>query len=440
MSIITFKSIILELLLFLTVPNVNSFLLDGNAFFHTGLDYVNDRTSITTLYSRGTLDLNDQLNNGGKRKAPHWHIWKAIDILENKEIFAFNTTPSDFTYVVRRVISILEYWGETWAGQSDWQGLLNKSTLLHEIEESIIALYFVSQHLNQKSNYNEKFIMIDACCGKGIFSMLASYFFQDDNRLKEIVMFDKAQIKWNHIDNANDRALNDHRCSIKSFRSNLHEIDDMVEFIESLESKVIMVGIHLCKNLSPSYISLSNLLSPSRTSLFILAPCCMPRAVTRLNRMQNKNSKKSVIEIRQYETDEDRVKRKLSKVRRDAALSRRPSRPFHRGDQLVSSLTFESSTPLTPCWKCGELGHRKADCPSTQTSSKPQVIRPLVKEIDVSGVLHSENPFNTYCDLLASCIERPNVHVVETNLVKDETHHQEGNWNAERKSIYIVAC
>lgn len=150
--------------------------------------------------------------------------------------------------LTRRTVSILRQWGHEWAGQQRWLSLLNKSSLLHEIEESIVALSPLFDWLDTRRDDAEPITLVDVCCGKGIFSMLASYMLKNDARVKHIVMLDKATIKWNHIMAANDKAKFDGRPVIELWdKCNLHGGDEMVVRLNSLDSELAMVGLHLCK-------------------------------------------------------------------------------------------------------------------------------------------------------------------------------------------------
>mmetsp|Transcript_11596 Transcript_11596/g.16913 ORF Transcript_11596/g.16913 Transcript_11596/m.16913 type:complete len:262 (-) Transcript_11596:1806-2591(-) len=258
-------------------------------------------------------------------------------------------------------------------------------------------------------------------------------------------MLDKADIQWNHIQVINERSIHDKRPFIETWKNcNLHEVDQVAHRLESIaaQTPVAMVGIHLCKTLSPTCIGIVNSMEASHCPFLILAPCCLPRVVA--------SRKRSVLDIRQYETGEEREIRRIAKERRNAAMARR--KRAHReqetltmGDQIGSNLGRIEGLGGMPlevladaCWKCGEVGHLRADCPSSQRTGKPSLIKPPSVEIDVSGILDSDKPFDTYCNLLSTTLQR-NVRVVETGLVNDKAAHQKGNWNNGRKLIYIIA-
>ena len=206
--------------------------------------------------------------------------------------------------------------------------------------------------------------------------------------------------------------------------------------------------------------------------------------MSRSNLEINNKKKSSSIEIRQYETPEERDNRNIAKIRRDAAMLRgkvgrgekkksaNTIRPVTRGDQALAILSHDddvdddnsSNAANECCWKCGEYGHVKANCPSKQSTGKPQLILPPQLMLDVSDVFlkreEEERPFLSYCNLLKTSIQRSHVLVEETDLnnkhddddTKNENNkskknsnknnknkNQTNNWNNERKSVYIVA-
>jgi hypothetical protein len=128
----------------------------------------------------------------------HWQIWKVIHNLEHNGISS--SLPSEVTSLYRpitlQVIQIFRAWGTQWAGHRAWNSLLNKSSLEHEAEESIIALYHLQEWLHSQSKESSPTItVVDCCCGKGLFSVLLSYMvgmFWKDSAISNIVMIDKA--------------------------------------------------------------------------------------------------------------------------------------------------------------------------------------------------------------------------------------------------------
>ena len=338
-------------------------------------------------------------------------------------------------------------------------GILNKNNLLHEVEESVIALEFLLEWLDAQKNMNTPISLVDVCCGKGVCSMLASYVFQNDSRVSKIVMVDKANgLDWSHIAVANQDAVTECRPLIETYQYNLFEMDDIVDWFGSslntdkVETPIAFIGIHLCKNLSPTLVGIGNALGSTKAPFLCLAPCCLPPVVLK-NGGKHSNH---LLEVAQYESPMQRQARLMSATkRRNARQRRNPCILCHSTDHRVWQCNFflsssqedqvkilQRAADVEPCWKCGELGHTKKDCPaSDQKSSLPPLIpRPVTKR-DVSNVLQSGDPFASYCNLLSTTIDRQSVQIFETGLKNTESFRREhgNNWNRGRKSTYIVA-
>mmetsp|Transcript_14243 Transcript_14243/g.22251 ORF Transcript_14243/g.22251 Transcript_14243/m.22251 type:complete len:406 (+) Transcript_14243:94-1311(+) len=400
-----------------------------------------------------------------RNPCPYWRVWQTADDLEQNGLSSDPQLSKDCQGLTERVVQILRQWGNQWAGQNELQSLLNKSSLQHEVEESIVSTHKLMKWLDQRQqqtvisanedgkSQTEPVTVVDVCCGKGLFSMLLSYIMAGDNRVKKIVMLDKAKINWHHITFANETSKTDQRPYIETWEQcNLHNHDELLDRFESLGSPLALVGIHLCKNLSPACVGLVNGLGSDLCPFLCLAPCCLPSAALSKSRKNNPN--KGIIQVPQYETIEERQSRREAMKLRDGALGRTTNRPCmicqsndHRtndcpllpSDKDERVKVLQKAQLRVPCWKCGVVGHFKDKCPSTQTSRRPTRITPPLYCLDVSSVLETPGPFDTYCHILRESMQRPNVQLIDTGLTNDNAQHQEGNWNSCRKSIYIVA-
>lgn len=377
---------------------------------------------------------------------PRWNIYGAIEALEaDQEKFYPDLTP--------RVVSILRDWAKQWHGHAEWRSLLNKNTLHKELEESIVAIHHLFHAtLGRPSN---SLIVMDICAGKGLFSFLLSYL--KPPHVKEIIMLEKAAINWYHIiHGANPTAQEERRPYITIWdNTNLHDYDDVLDRIEALPLPVAMTGIHLCKQLGPSFCGLVNGLG--RKCIYAcLAPCCLPRAVTaQKNHPTPENCQAFRLAVQLNEAEDDRRKRKEYMERR-GRLKRKPRHGpcFYCHDEahglidcpILPTLPImeqqrirrEFHAATIPCWNCLEYGHYKQICPEVVERSNPLALQPPIMELDVSKVLSAEKPYHTYCYLLANCFQDRTPRVIETELENTEKH-QDGNWNSERKSIFIVA-
>ena len=387
----------------------------------------------------------------------HWHVFRAANELEENGLnTADNRSDKRRDDLTQQAVGILRQWGGKWAGEREMQTLLNKPELLHEIEESIVALAPFCDWLDSFATTQEGMepvTLVDVCAGKGILSMMASYVLQGDPRVKQIVMLDKADMNWKHIVAANDGAEREDRPPIITWsQCNLHEIDEVVDRLNNVGTPLALVGLHLCKTLGPTFLGISNRLGAVCAPYICVAPCCLPSQVSRMG----KDDKPRTIDVLVWETEENRHERGEAKARREAAMKRvcecfLCKSTSHRvndcnllpADVDMQMDIFRKSAASMPCWRCGELGHYKKDCPSVQTAGKPSLVRPPQLSLDVSSVLDSDRPFETYCELLSTALDRSNIRIEENNLVNNKRsgskrQHTDSNWNSGRKSTLII--
>jgi hypothetical protein len=370
-----------------------------------------------------------------------WKVWKAASKLEEKQ-------ESFYPTITPRVVKILRGWGSTWEDQEGWKSLLDKHSLVDEVEESIIAIY----HLFDKVSPSDqrKYIAADVCGGKGLFSFLLSYF--KPTNIDSIILLEKANIDWYHIHEANRLAEQEGRPIIEIWeKTNLHDYDDILDRFLNLPHPIAMTGIHLCKQLGPSFCGLVNGLG-QRCIYACLAPCCLPRAIT----SQKANPHKVFsVSIQMEESAEVRRSRRKYMERRER-LKRKPSEgpcyfckdPNHNLVKCpeLPTLPKEEQTRIRqawhvatiPCWNCLEFGHYKNECPKARCSSNRLSQQPPTISLNVSNVLQDTKPYTTYCYMLATAIQNRQCQVIKTEL-DNQGKHQTGNWNSERKSIYIFA-
>jgi hypothetical protein len=247
----------------------------------------------------------DAQSTGGEGGKNYWSIWKAVDKLElRRDTF--------YPEITTRVIEVLKFWGMKWQGNPKMASILNKATLHHEIEETIVAIYYLFEGLERRP---EKLChVLDTCAGKGILSFLISYL--KHPKISSIVMLEKATIDWTHIEESNKTAEEEKRPNICIWNNtNLHDYDDILDRMLALPHPIAMCGIHLCKQLGPSFCGLYNGLG-EKCVYGCLSPCCMPRAVT----TQKRNAKKRktfTLSVQLAETVEERIARRDYMLRRE---------------------------------------------------------------------------------------------------------------------------
>ena len=374
-----------------------------------------------------------------------WKVWVTADKLEEMHKLGFypNITP--------QVVSILRLWGSKWANRPGWMSLLDKGSLLHEMEESIVAIHHLFEAME---NSKDTFIAVDVCGGKGLFSFLLSYL--KPPKVDQIVLLEKAKINWRHMHEANETAEEEGRPKIAIWSStNLHDYDSVLDRFLQLPHPVAMTGIHLCKQLSPSFCGLVNGLGPQKCIYACLAPCCLPRAVTaQKNAKKDKNAFSVSIQLK--ETPQDRQSRRDYMQRRERVKQRKPKNIpcFHCKDethelkqcQKFLALPKEERVPILqaehaatiPCWNCLQLGHYKSECPSPVTSKNSRSVKPPMYNLNVSNILQAKRPFGAYCHLLTESLQDRRCQVIEAEL-ETQAKHDDNNWNGSRKSIFIVA-
>jgi hypothetical protein len=373
-------------------------------------------------------------------ESSYWSAWRTADKLE-----AQPPQPAAYQEITTQVIAVLREWGRLYAGELT--SFLRKTPLLlHETQESIVALHYLREWWKTQTTASE-FVAVDVCCGKGYFSMFLRYlvtlFWKDEDegtgrpKLKQIILFDKAtesDINWNHINVANN--ANDGSPHLELWPgTNIHDYDRLIETLLSYNAPLALTGIHLCKMLSPGFISLVNGLG-KECIYTCLAPCCVPRSVS-------KGRKTTKITVNEYETDQERAERKEYIAQRQAPRSCHCCGSLEHFARQCGVATNELAAPplSSPCWTCGKMGHLSTDCP-TPNVRKPSVSPPMC-HVDAGYVSQSADPFHTYCQLLATMqttatnkVQVHNAGLLSTSTQKEQQHH----WNASRKSIFIVAA
>lgn len=417
----------------------------------------------------------------------NWQIHRTIEQLQRH---GMPTTQEDFAATTTDVLQVLQLWAEHYAGREEWRSLLNKRTLRHEVEESIVALHHLrawNKMHRRTRGATSSFIAVDACCGKGVFSMLLSYLatttadiphvssssssMQLPLNVSRIILLDKNPlINWDHIQAANANHAQEDRPFLELWPgTNLHEHDTVAErlLLSSSTTNIdgglgmqplAITGIHLCKTLSPALVGLVNALGKDTVPYLCLAPCCLP------------STRDQQISIPLWEGSLQRQARMSASTKakqqqtssfacfvcdsRDHHVRNCPERR-----KYTTELTWKQAVDAgilrrkVPCWKCGQVGHRHADCPVTDPSlwvensqqhheehQQPH----MVWDFGSFVVATSDNrqPFEAYCHALSKLVqETTTISVSDAGLTssgRQRQQHQENNWNQNRKSLFIT--
>lgn len=339
----------------------------------------------------------------------HWRVWKVADILESHGLSTSDREGSSrYHSVTKETIHILRQWAAM--ATEDLKSLLNKRTLLHEIEESIVTCTFLIENLSREGDEEAKpVLVVDACCGKGICSLLLSYLavtpLCSSLSISEIILFDReTDIDWTHIRRSNETAQVEDRPRLELWQgTDMHQTDLLLDRLLPYTEKfsLALLGIHLCRGLSPSFISLIHCLHNS-CIFACLAPCCLPRFA-------------HAMEIRQYEPHRN-------------WYCTQCQRPRRRRNGCKCCLF---------CWRCGDTNHVVMSC----TAISNKLNQPPTKPLSIDKVKQAQRgeQFGVYAQLLAEAIPLENVELVNTHLQPRLDKGNETNWNRHRKSLYIVA-
>ena len=114
--------------------------------------------------------------------------------------------------------------------------------------------------------------------------------------------------------------------------------------------------------------------------------------------------------------------------------------PFLPEDETRRAALVAANEADLTCWKCGEFGHRKHDCPSTQATSKPPKVHPPTVGIDTSVFRQTKSPFDAWVEALYSTIEAPRHAKVRQDvpLTGNDREDDERNWNRHRKCSWLI--
>eukprot|EP00816_Leptocylindrus_hargravesii_P007690 CAMPEP_0196818860 /NCGR_PEP_ID=MMETSP1362-20130617/67818_1 /TAXON_ID=163516 /ORGANISM="Leptocylindrus danicus, Strain CCMP1856" /LENGTH=432 /DNA_ID=CAMNT_0042197127 /DNA_START=71 /DNA_END=1366 /DNA_ORIENTATION=+ len=430
----------------------------------------------TTPHANINVDCND--------KHAYWHVRRAAESLSGSMLLQNEVNrKDDYTLLVSLVQEVLLSWHDRWSGQSKWQSFLNKSSLLHEVEESIVALHNLLswlgdfEYLSSAYDDGDEIVVVDLCSGKGVFSMLLAYLqakvvassnenfktasdnqiIVDDNssqykylaplrKIGKCIMIDRMtrrKCNWHHIDEANDDYCTRMHIELWS-ECNVHD-ENFLSRLQNVPGQLAIVGIHLCRTLSPRCLSIGNTFGYSKVPFLCLAPCCLPRIGS------------NQVQVLLYETESDQSMRLKVRNQRNRALQKKKTCSIclerSHGTKYCPSLPDDPDEKKSilykyrACWRCGMFGHDVAECTEARM---PSLIDPPSVPIDLAQVDEAESPFDNYCQQLLESIQstsqleskniciRKNLRVVllEGNKNDHDTPYSDNNKIGQRKCTW----
>ena len=76
-----------------------------------------------------------------------WSVNRAVEGLTKSLILQTADGSAQYSDIVCLLQTVLRNWSNRWAGQKKWKSFLNKSSFLHEMEETIVPLKHLLEHL-----------------------------------------------------------------------------------------------------------------------------------------------------------------------------------------------------------------------------------------------------------------------------------------------------
>ncbi|AAC06716.1 methyltransferase [Aquifex aeolicus] len=139
--------------------------------------------------------------------------------------------------------------------REEFKKLRRKNTFWKEISEAMAVRERIKDHLIRDPNH----VVIDLCSGKGFLSTLVA------------LMHPKTKVIAVDIDEGADR---EHFTYLKNAQFVKADImsEEVEKLIKEAGDKVILTGIHLCRDLSERFIELVN--NNENVKFAVLMPCC----------------------------------------------------------------------------------------------------------------------------------------------------------------------
>jgi len=165
-----------------------------------------------------------------------------------------------------------------------WLRVIRKGRLEKELQEALPVLDLVVKLIEQRKEEDDKMVIVDLCSGFGYQGMFLSELLPAD-RVEKIVLLDKSWPMLNASEVKKDHDINwDHVWQVKwpirletrknNLKNGANRRQLSTHLFERAEGPVLLLGIHLCGQLSLRAIELFNL--QPQIALLVLKPCCLP--------------------------------------------------------------------------------------------------------------------------------------------------------------------
>jgi uncharacterized membrane protein YgcG len=180
----------------------------------------------------------------------------------------------------------MQDWAANWGNDPRMKSLLNRRwrEFYHEIDEYVVPLHYLMQCLESREALGlpeKNVVIVEFGAGKGYLSLLisslAAHLPVFRRNIRSIVMIDKnKKTNWKHLSRIKEEQDGIAPIPIDARIEDLHSsgINTLLSGLTDERLEPIVIGIHLCKQLSSRFIQIYNLF-PSIFAL-LLAPCCLP--------------------------------------------------------------------------------------------------------------------------------------------------------------------
>lgn len=372
------------------------------------------------------------------------HVFKPTEFAPSpSSLLADSPSRRRYGPIAAEAAAVLRDWGKRWpsggedgnGGGEEWSGLqsfLNKPSLLHEVEESLVVIEALIGWLRMRSGGDSDgrrpdVTVVDLCCGKGVPSVLLSHLAARSSSseccaplrlVRRCVMTDKIVegrgnkggkddgVDWSHVRRTNvdvkrvSEGGEDELFATVPIEvwggTNIHA-DGFYDRLRSLvaseggnDSGVLAVmGIHLCGMLSPRAVGLFNALGPDRAPFLCLAPCCLPRhARKKRNRAESGAPCRAVEGLKKEAASAETVSDGgESRSERDVAGDVISVDLYETDEERAAraeavrlrnrAMRRNNGGGAHRCYVCSAPGHRARDCPTLPFDDGPERVRLL---------------------------------------------------------------